>query len=57
MTRLEWLARRHRELDEQVSELERERERIRSAEHKALLVNLKKQRLAVRTELNEQRST
>jgi uncharacterized protein YdcH (DUF465 family) len=51
MTRLEWLAKRHRELDEQVTEIEQERNFIRSAEHKALLLDLKKQRLAVRTEL------
>jgi len=53
MTRIEWLSKRHRELDVQVTELEQEREHIRSAEHKALLVDLKKQRLAVKTEMAE----
>jgi uncharacterized protein YdcH (DUF465 family) len=53
MTRLEWLKKRHKELDYQVSELEQQREVIRSAEHKAMLVDLKKQRLAVKTEMLE----
>ncbi len=53
MTRIEWLTKRHRELDAQVVQLEAEREHNRSAEHKALLVDLKKQRLAVKTELAE----
>lgn len=51
MTRLQWLRKRHRELDAQVEELEQQRESIRSAEHKATLVDLKKQRLAVKTEI------
>lgn len=53
MTRLEWLQKRHRELDAQVSELEAQRTTIRNTEHKAMLVDLKKQRLAVKTEILE----
>ncbi len=53
MTRIEWLTKRHRELDAQVDQLEAEREHNRSAEHKALLVDVKKQRLAVKTEMEE----
>lgn len=53
MTRIEWLNKRHRELDAQVVQLEAEREHNRSAEHKALLVAVKKQRLAVKTEMEE----
>lgn len=51
MTRQEWLLKRHREVDAQIAELENQRERIRSAEHKAVLTDLKKQRLALREEL------
>ncbi len=51
MTRKEWLIKRHRELDAQVTQLEYERLTNRSAEHKALLTYLKKQRLALKTEL------
>jgi len=53
MTRIEWLTKRHRELDAQVVQLEAEREHNRTAEHKALLVDLKKQRLAAKTEIEE----
>ena len=53
MTRIEWLTKRHRELDAQVVQLEAEREYNRTAEHKALLVDLKKQRLAAKTEIEE----
>jgi uncharacterized protein YdcH (DUF465 family) len=61
MTRKEWLSKKHRELDYQVSQLEAERNLNRDVVHKALLVDLKKQRLAVRTEIlsleaNEQSS-
>jgi uncharacterized protein YdcH (DUF465 family) len=51
MTRLDWLRKKHRELDAAVEELESQRSVIRSAEHKAVLVDLKKQRLAIRTEM------
>jgi uncharacterized protein YdcH (DUF465 family) len=53
MTRKQWLIKKHRELDEQVTSLEQERTTNRGSEHKALLVDLKKQRLAVKTELLE----
>lgn len=61
MTRKEWLSKKHRELDYQVSQLEAERSLNRDVVHKSLLVDLKKQRLAVRTEIlsleaNEQSS-
>ena len=61
MTRKEWLSKKHRELDYQLSQLEAERNLNRDVVHKALLVDLKKQRLAVRTEIlsleaNEQSS-
>jgi uncharacterized protein YdcH (DUF465 family) len=61
MTRKEWLSKKHRELDYQVSQLEAERNLNRDVVHKSLLVDLKKQRLAVRTEIlsleaNEQSS-
>lgn len=53
MTRKEWLQNKHRELDQHVTQLEQERVWNRSAEHKALLVDIKKQRLAVKTEILE----
>lgn len=53
MTRVEWLKKEHRRIDEHIEELEKERETIRSAEHKALLSDLKKQRLRLKTELLE----
>ena len=51
MTRQEWLTKQHRELDARITELENQRERIRSAEHKAVLVDMKKQRLLIKEEL------
>lgn len=51
MTRLEWLNKQHKSLDEQVSELEKQRSNVRDYNHKALLTSLKKQRLAIKTEL------
>lgn len=53
MTRREWLVKQHRELDILVTQLEQEREHDRSTRHKALLVATKKQRLAVKTELEQ----
>jgi uncharacterized protein YdcH (DUF465 family) len=53
MTRLQWLTHKHKELDRQVTELELEREFNRTAEHKALLLDLKKQRLKTRDEILE----
>ena len=50
MKRLDWLDSKHKELSAQILELEKEREVNRSAEHKALLVDLKKQRLLVKEE-------
>lgn len=52
MTRAEWLLKKHSELDLQIQQLELERKHIRSTEHKALLVDLKKQKLAIKTELH-----
>ena len=53
MTRLDWLKKKHKELDTSIVALENQRTVIRSAEHKATLLDLKKQKLAVKTELEE----
>lgn len=52
MTRLEWLEAKHRDLDKRVTELENQRELERSFTHKTLLIDLKKQRLQVMTEIS-----
>lgn len=51
MTRVEWLKKKHSEVDKTIQELEDQRKVIRSAEHKATLVDLKKMKLAIKTEL------
>lgn len=51
MTRAEWLSKKHKELDSQITALESERTLNRGAEHKVLLQDLKKQRLKLKTEL------
>lgn len=51
MTRVEWLQKKHREIDVSVRALESQREKIRSTEHKLALQDLKKQKLAIKTEL------
>lgn len=51
MTRQDWLKKKHRELDDTITALEAQRDIIRSPEHKATLQDLKKQRLAIKTEL------
>lgn len=51
MTRIEWLQKKHSEIDATVQALENQRNKIRSAEHKAALQDLKKQKLAIKTEL------
>lgn len=51
MTRAEWLKKKHMQLDSQIQMLEKEREINRETYHKSLLVELKKQKLAVKTEL------
>lgn len=51
MTRVEWLTKKHNDLHKQVDYLEQERTSNRSAEHKALLRELKKQKLQIKTEL------
>lgn len=51
MTRIEWLKKKHNEIDATVQTLEAQRNKIRSAEHKAVLQDLKKQKLAIKTEL------
>ena len=56
MKRVEWLTNKHRELDALVTSIEDERKHIRSADHKALLVHLKKERLKVKTELTQLQS-
>lgn len=52
MTRKEWLIKEHKNVDFQIQELERERESNRSFDHKTLLVNLKKKKLKLKTELH-----
>jgi len=51
MNRIDWLKKKHTEIDKTVQDLESQRDVIRSAEHKAVLQDLKKQKLAVKTEL------
>lgn len=51
MTRIEWLKKKHSEIDANVQALETQRNKIRSSEHKAVLQDLKKQKLAIKTEL------
>ena len=51
MTRSEWLTKQHLVISARIDELEAERKTNRSAEHKALLVELKKQRLRLKEEL------
>lgn len=53
MTRIDWLKNKHTELDSIVQQLEQERITNRSADHKALLQLKKKEKLAIKTELNE----
>jgi hypothetical protein len=56
MTRVEWLVKKHSELDLLVTQLESERLHNRSSEHKALLQLKKKEKLATKTELNRLRN-
>ena len=51
MTRIEWLEKKHKELDELVEQLEKERETNRSFEHKSLLVKAKSDKLAIKDEI------
>jgi uncharacterized protein YdcH (DUF465 family) len=51
MTRIDWLKKKHSEIDANVQALEHQRSKIRSPEHKAVLQDLKKQKLAIKTEL------
>ena len=53
MTRLEWLKNKHTELDKEIDELEFQRAHNRTSELWALLKDLKKQRLAIKTEMLE----
>jgi uncharacterized protein YdcH (DUF465 family) len=52
MTRVEWLTKKHSELEAIVAQLEAERLHNRSADHKALLQFKKKEKLNVKSELN-----
>lgn len=52
MNRTDWLKKQHEKLAAQVEELEQEREHNRSFDHKTLLTALKKQKLAIASELN-----
>lgn len=51
MNRIDWLKKKHAEIDKIVQDLEDQRITIRSMEHKAVLQDLKKQKLAIKTEL------
>lgn len=53
MTRLDWLKTRHALLEREIAQLETERNRIRSYDHKSLLNMKKKEKLSVKTELTE----
>lgn len=53
MTRLDWLKTRHALLEREIAQLETERNRIRSYDHKSLLTMKKKEKLLVKTELTE----
>jgi hypothetical protein len=53
MTRLDWLKTRHSLLEREIAQLETERNRIRSYDHKSLLNMKKKEKLLVKTELTE----
>lgn len=57
MTRVEWLKKKHTEIDTSVKALESQRDKIRNAEHKAALQDLKKQKLAIKTELEIELAT
>jgi uncharacterized protein YdcH (DUF465 family) len=57
MRRIEWLHKQHSVLAKQVDEIESQRQNDRSAELKALLVSLKKQKLAIKTELEREKIT
>jgi uncharacterized protein YdcH (DUF465 family) len=51
MTRITWLKNKHAEIDAKVLEIEKQREHERSFEHKAMLVDLKKQKLIIKQEI------
>jgi hypothetical protein len=53
MTRLDWLKTRHAKLEREIAHLETERNHIRSYDHKSLLNMKKKEKLLIKTELNE----
>jgi hypothetical protein len=53
MTRIEWLRKKHSELESIVDQLEQERLTNRSADHKALLQLKKKEKLNIKTEINK----
>ena len=51
MTRIEWLKSKHTELDNRINILEQERYITRDFDHKTLVIDLKKQKLAIKTEI------
>lgn len=57
MTRNEWLASKHRELDTTITTLENQKYTLWSEKHKTLLQDLKKQKLAIKTELEIELAT
>lgn len=51
MTRTEWLSNKHRELDSTIITLESQSSTLWSDKHRALVQDLKKQKLFIKTEL------
>ncbi|NDC22297.1 DUF465 domain-containing protein [bacterium] len=57
MTRTEWLAKKHRELDNTITTLEDQKDALWSDKHRAMLQDLKKQKLVIKTELEIELAT
>lgn len=57
MTRTEWLAKKHRELDNTIITLEDQKDAPWSDKHRAMLQDLKKQKLVIKTELEIELAT
>ena len=57
MTRSEWLTKKHRELDTTINTLESQKDAIWSDKHRAMLQDLKKQKLVIKTELEIELAT
>jgi uncharacterized protein YdcH (DUF465 family) len=57
MTRTEWLTDKHRELDSTITTLEGQKYTLWSDKHRAMLQDLKKQKLVIKTELEIELAT